>query len=199
MPYKDINKERERCRKKSARRRASWTEVRREEERLKNRLRMRALGENRSPERKSEIQTYNREYLRLPEVRTRRNAAARIKRADRPWTAIASNLRTRIYETLVGRTRYGSMPALLGCSVDQFLGHLEINFQAEMTWENYGSFWHVDHRRPCASFDLTKPEEQRACFNWKNLQPLEAVKNLSKGAKLLEYKSLVGKELYRIL
>lgn len=50
-----------------------------------------------------------------------------------------------------------------------------------MTWENYGPVWHVDHIRPCASFDLQDPAQQRECFNFKNLQPLFAKENLKKG------------------
>ena len=49
-----------------------------------------------------------------------------------------------------------------------------------MTWENYGE-WHIDHRKPCASFDLTKEEEQKMCFHFTNLQPMWASMNISKG------------------
>ncbi len=52
-----------------------------------------------------------------------------------------------------------------------------------MTWENYGPVWHVDHIRPCAKFDLTDHDQQRACFHWTNLQPLFAKDNLQKNAK----------------
>jgi len=50
-----------------------------------------------------------------------------------------------------------------------------------MTWENHGKFgWHIDHIRPCCSFDLSKPADQFECFNYKNLQPLWAHENWSK-------------------
>lgn len=53
-----------------------------------------------------------------------------------------------------------------------------------MSWENRGNFgWHVDHIKPCASFDLTKPEEQAKCFHYTNLQPLWARENIAKGDK----------------
>ena len=51
-----------------------------------------------------------------------------------------------------------------------------------MSWDNYGD-WHVDHIRPCASFDLTNEDEQRICFHYKNLQPLWGPDNLEKGSK----------------
>ena len=52
-----------------------------------------------------------------------------------------------------------------------------------MTWENHTpTGWHVDHIIPCAAFDLSKPEEQRKCFHYTNLQPLWAIDNIRKGA-----------------
>lgn len=51
-----------------------------------------------------------------------------------------------------------------------------------MSWENYGK-WHVDHIRPCASFNLADEEEQRVCFHYTNLQPLWGHDNCSKNNK----------------
>ena len=48
--------------------------------------------------------------------------------------------------------------------------------------KEYGS-WHIDHIKPCAKFDLSKIEEQKACFHFTNLQPLWASDNLRKSAK----------------
>ena len=50
-----------------------------------------------------------------------------------------------------------------------------------MTWDNYSQKgWHVDHIRPCESFNLQNEEEQMVCFNWRNLQPLWASENQQK-------------------
>jgi len=74
--------------------------------------------------------------------------------------------------------------ALIGCSLPELRAHLEALFLPGMTWEKYGfRGWHVDHIRPCASFDLTDPAQQRACFHYTNLQPLWAKDNLAKHAK----------------
>ena len=71
---------------------------------------------------------------------------------------------------------------LLGCSIKNFKKHMELQFKNGMTWENYGK-WHIDHIKPCSLFDLTKPEDQRKCFHYTNLQPLWAKDNIVKGNK----------------
>lgn len=50
-----------------------------------------------------------------------------------------------------------------------------------MTWGNMGQ-WHLDHKKPCAKFDLTKEADQRLCFHFMNIQPLWLVDNLIKGS-----------------
>jgi len=43
--------------------------------------------------------------------------------------------------------------------------------------------WHIDHKRPCKSFDLTNPDEVKQCFTADNLQWLPARENRIKGDK----------------
>ena len=76
-------------------------------------------------------------------------------------------------------TKSGHTIDLLGCSIDQLKNHLENQFKPGMSWSNYGK-WHIDHIRPCASFDMRNPKDQKVCFNYKNLQPLWAIQNLTK-------------------
>ena len=94
---------------------------------------------------------------------------------------IICNLRNRLW-CAVAR-KQGKTKDLLGCTVAQLRTFLEAEFEEGMTWENHGK-WHIDHIRPCASFNLEDPEEQKKCFHWTNLQPLWAADNLSKGARL---------------
>jgi len=74
---------------------------------------------------------------------------------------------------------------LLNCSIGKLKRYLAKKFYLrvdglKMTLKNYG-LWHIDHIIPCASFDLSKPSEQKKCFHYTNLQPLWAKDNLSKG------------------
>ena len=94
------------------------------------------------------------------------------------------NLRTKINRVIKrgnGIKAYKTID-LLGCSIKEVRLHLEKQFQDNMSWDNYGN-WHIDHIRPCCSFDLTQPDEQKICFHYTNLQPLWAIDNLKKGGK----------------
>ena len=72
---------------------------------------------------------------------------------------------------------------LVGCTMPELMSHLEKRLLPGMSWENR-SLWHIDHKRPCASFDLTDPAQQRQCFHYTNLQPLWGRDNCSKGKKV---------------
>ncbi len=99
-------------------------------------------------------------------------------------TKIANTLRRRIIHVVKGQKSAPTF-ALLGCDINQFRAHLESQFKRGMTWENHGRIWHIDHREPCASFDLSNPEEQRRCFHFSNLQPLRARENMTKGCRIV--------------
>jgi len=72
----------------------------------------------------------------------------------------------------------------LGCSIEEFKLHLEKQFNRAMNWENYGTYWEVDHIKPCASFNLIDPIQQQECFHYTNTQPLSCSDNRSKADKL---------------
>lgn len=77
-----------------------------------------------------------------------------------------------------------SVEAIVGCGFDDFINHIESQFSDGMSWENYGRRgWHIDHIRPCISFDLSDESQFFECFNFKNCQPLWWRDNLKKRAK----------------
>jgi ribosomal protein L20 len=92
--------------------------------------------------------------------------------------------RNRINTALRQNSKKSRTLELLGCSIEFLKEHLQKQFKGGMTWDNYG-LWHIDHIRPCNSFDLSKAEEQAKCFNYINLQPLWAIENLEKSDKIL--------------
>jgi hypothetical protein len=93
-------------------------------------------------------------------------------------------LKTRIRMALKRKNKSTTIMNLTGCSVKELRLYLESKFKKGMSWDNYGYYgWHIDHIRPCASFDLSKPEEQAKCFHYTNLQPLWQKENMKKADK----------------
>lgn len=102
------------------------------------------------------------------------------KRLESPAFRTSQNLKTRIYTILKGKKR-NMTRALIGCSPDELVAHIKSKFLPGMSWDNYGrNTWHIDHIRPCSSFNLLDPQQQKECFHYTNLQPLWAKDNLKK-------------------
>jgi hypothetical protein len=110
------------------------------------------------------------------------NAWRNKKRSEDPAFKIHENIRSRVYYMIkqIKTYRTGSIENMFGCGRDHLIKHFESMFTAKMTWENYGSYWHVDHIIPISLFDLTDPEQCKTANHWTNLQPLEASKNIAK-------------------
>lgn len=124
-------------------------------------------------------------FARYPE-RVRENSKRSIyhRLATNPEFRMLHNLRRRLNRWLHGTRCSWEMREMLGAPRAQVKAHFEALFSPGMTWENYGK-WHVDHVKPCARFDCFDPVQQKACFYYRNLQPLWAVDNLRKGAHFL--------------
>jgi len=75
---------------------------------------------------------------------------------------------------------------LVPYTIEQLKAHLKKQFTKEMTWGNYGTYWHIDHKIPKSIFNYSSPEhiDFQRCWALKNLQPLEAKTNLIKHNKI---------------
>jgi len=72
-------------------------------------------------------------------------------------------------------------------SVSELREHLEAQFDDKMTWDNWGTYWHIDHIFPQSRlpYDSMEHPNFQKCWALENLQPLEAIENMCKGAKIL--------------
>lgn len=138
---------------------------------------------------KDRVREIAREYYRknpdkIKAKRIRSLAWTRSRHLERYKNDINYRLGFRLRSMLRGYLKRGkgmkveSAESLLGCTREEFRMYLESKFSPEMTWDNI----HLDHIRPCASFDLTKLEDQKLCFNYQNIQPMLAKDNMSKGS-----------------
>ena len=127
-----------------------------------------------SQRRKAEYRKKRRDHIREYKKIWEQNRAK-----THPEFKIKKSLGRRIHHAVKNGTKTDKTMSLIGCSLEYFIAYLESKFQDGMTLDNYGQ-WHIDHIRPCSSFDLMDPEQQRQCFHYTNLQPLWAKDNLLK-------------------
>lgn len=87
-----------------------------------------------------------------------------------------------IRKRIVYHRSMGRFENILGYTTEQLVSHLESKFKPEMTWDNYGSYWHIDHIKPKSWFKYTTIDDPgfKECWSLSNLQPLEAGVNMSK-------------------
>lgn len=115
---------------------------------------------------------YNSKYLRN-------------KRKNNNTFRITRNFSRGITRSLKNGKNGRSWEGVVDYNINDLMKHLESKFDNKMTWENYGSYWHIDHIKPIALFTYKSIEDKefKECWSLENLQPLEAKKNLSKGKK----------------
>lgn len=98
---------------------------------------------------------------------------------------LSESMSASVYRSLKGNKNGLRWETIVDYTVEQLRKHLEKQFRSGMTWDNYGT-WHIDHIIPINVFNFEKPEDLdfKRCWGLKNLQPLWAKENISKGAKI---------------
>ena len=119
--------------------------------------------------------TYNIKNRKL--IQERQNINHRNRRSIDITFKLTHNCRNKIRKYLLGDLKVFK---LVGCSANLLKDWLIFNFDENMTLENYGSYWHMDHVIPCSLFDFTNNDDINNCFKWTNIQPLEGKLNIIK-------------------
>lgn len=76
----------------------------------------------------------------------------------------------------------------LGYTPNEAKVHLESLFKDGMTWDNYGTVWHIDHVKPLASYNFYNTDGSvnyntvKIANSLQNLQPMFVQDNLNKGS-----------------
>lgn len=159
------------------------------EYRLKNKEKLKKYHKEWSLENKEVIKEKAKIYFQenKKHIIEKRREYKKIYRGKRRKTdvlfVLVENMRSRIRNVLVRNKKSSTTIKLLGCTKEEFKKHIESKFTKEMSWDKLHLI-HIDHIRPCASFDLSDPGQQNICFHYTNLQPLWAIDNIKKGAKV---------------
>lgn len=143
------------------------------------------LNRNSKPEVRKARKEYQLEYNKKPQVRKKLND----KFKNDINFKFSILLRNHLNRALKNINKSTSVMNLIKMDIDSFKAYIESKFLKGMTWDNWGKVWELDHIKGCCNFDLTKKEEQEACFHFSNYQPLFKTTEI---AISFGYKDLVG-------
>lgn len=155
-----------------------------------NRLNRQAISERKKIYRennKEKIRDFAKEYSQRPEVKERSNSWLKKELKENTQFKLTVSGRIRRWAMLKkqGANKKIKFQESLGCTIEFFKHYIESKFKTGMTWDNWGigkGKWNLDEIKPCAAFDLSDPEQYKACFHYTNCQPLWSEENLSKGS-----------------
>ena len=102
------------------------------------------------------------------------NKAYKRKKGLTPKQKIISNLRNRVYKMLIEEIESKPTLELIGCSREDFFHYVEKQFDNKMNWNNYGTYWELDHIQPLS---------KGGTFHYTNCQPLTITENRKKSSK----------------
>ena len=116
------------------------------------------------------------------------NRVGRFNSKNRIHRSIGEQIRQSLKGIKNGRRWHD----LLGYTTEELIKHLESLFDENMNWSNYGSYWHLDHKKPKSLFKfiIAEDPEFKKCWALENLQPMEKMANLKKGANYKEDKKV---------
>jgi len=96
---------------------------------------------------------------------------------------IRGNLRGRLRVCLNPEVQMETTNRLISCSPDNFFQWLLYQFDVYMSWENYGTYWVLDHVKPLALFNLNNKKERLESMHWTNIRPFGKIDNIIKSDK----------------
>jgi len=124
----------------------------------------------------------NKETVNLKSKKYRENNKEKVLETHRKYTSnkiktdpffkIKRNLRNRLYYALKREhwQKNTHFAEYIGCDKETLINHLESQFKSNMSWNNYGSVWHIDHIK-ALGFANTPDDLYKLC-HYTNLQPL---------------------------
>ena len=126
------------------------------------------------------------EYHKKKENRDKINFYEKKRRDSDLNFKLAHNIRVRTNKTFKTQNlrKTNKTFDLLGCSHAFFKSCIIDQLYGDMSLDNYGSVWQIDHCLPITSFNLLDENDMKKCFNWMNLKLMYSKGNNSKNDKI---------------
>lgn len=132
-----------------------------------------------SLENKEKIKEYKSEYsyLNRDKLREYKNNYQNRRRKEEPIFKLKYVISRTIRRSLKckGISKSKKSIEILGCTIEFFKRYIEEMFIGDMSWENYGTYWDLDHKIPLSTAETE--EDVLRLNHYTNLQPLDSYIN----------------------
>lgn len=127
----------------------------------------------------------NKEQIKQRKQKYIKENLDKIRESDRlrhQNNKLSHNISKSLAMALKGAKSERHWEDLVNYSIKQLKEHLESQFNENMNWSNYGSYWEIDHIIPqnLFHFNSTEDKEFQICWSLMNLRPLELHQNRSR-------------------
>jgi len=145
-------------------------------------------------EKKDIISDYNKKYNidHREEIQKRQNIKHKERRETDENFKISEKLR-KIFRKFLNVKTESKYSNFFGCNPSNFRKWIEYGFDQNMSWENYATYWQIDHVLCVNLFNMVNDEDQKICFNWRNTRPLKKEINLAR--EKIEKKDILNHEI----
>lgn len=152
--------------------------------------------------RQPKVKEYRRAYNQRPEIKIKRRERDKQennilrrrekdktyynKRKDNEKFKLEQSMCVIISSVLSGRTKESSLLfERCGYTANELRKYIELQFTSEMSWNNYGKYWEVDHIIPRRKFNYISilDNDFKQCWALSNLRPLTISENRQRRRK----------------
>lgn len=157
-----------------------------------------------SAEEKEKLRMIKIEYMRKYREENKEEINKRKRKENLSQMQVLSHtISSAIYRVLKGIKSDRHWEDLVGYSIQELKEHLEKQFTSEMSWNNMGEYWEIDHVIPLNLFHYKTEQDKQfqICWSLANLRPLEKIANRSRpkdGSDISKEQaiSILGLDLY---
>lgn len=126
---------------------------------------------------------FKQKYIKnnIAKVRMARNIRNKKRRRSDGRIRLDERMGSSICDSLNGAKNRRTWKLLVNYNLEQLINHLELNFEDKMSWDNFGTYWHIHHVLPKRLFKYDSPEhpEFKICWALVNLMPKQKIENIS--------------------
>lgn len=121
----------------------------------KNKIKIIEYKKERYKKNGENIKEYNRKHSKtyFQTHKKERYEYRKERRLNDPKYKIDNSMSAHIRFSLKSKKGGRKWESLVGYTLEDLIKHLEKKFKKEMNWGNYGSYWHIDHRKPKSWFE----------------------------------------------